>query len=573
MTFRAKPVARRPGRSGWDSGNRRTALINAGFAGAIVISILILVGYAAFTWYDGHFGTAASVNGVGITRDDVRARLKIETFRIDYTEAQIRSYLASGHITQNLFDQELSFLNQRRQSLTQIALEKLIDVNLQDKLAGDAGLSASDAEVQTQLTKEATTEEQRHVWMIEVEPATDPVSGQVGDAQKAEAKAKADKALADLKSGKAWEDVAKTASTAATAPQAGDLGWLSKGSGYDEKFMDAVFAAAQDKPTDVVVGDDGIFRLGRVTEPSAASVDVAFQTKLDAAGIVLADYLVAVKADVLRQKLTDKVVADLSQPSLQRHVLQIKLEATQPDPNGVKVRHILFAPNDDPGNATHVSSDDPAWQKANEEDDAAYRELVADPSKFDQMARTVSDESSAKTTGGKQPWYTPDSSIDAEFAKQIFNASLRPGQILPPFRTTFGWHVVQFQRPYGDGNQAWLEDIKARADAGEDFGQLARDQGEGDEAAKGGDIGWVSKGQLEKDLEDAIFGATIGSTTAVVDVPNDGDYLWKVLAEETKPPTAEQISTYKASGFSNWYSAQKAAATIVRSTDSSAATG
>src|SRR5947207_10593951 len=82
MTFRARPVTRRPGRSGWDAGARRTTLINAGFAGAIVISILILVGYAAWNWYDTHFGMAASVDGAVITRDDVRSRLAIETFRI-----------------------------------------------------------------------------------------------------------------------------------------------------------------------------------------------------------------------------------------------------------------------------------------------------------------------------------------------------------------------------------------------------------------------------------------------------------------------------------------------------------
>jgi parvulin-like peptidyl-prolyl isomerase len=573
MTFRAKPVARRPGRSGWDAGARRTTLINAGFAGAIVVSILILVGYAAWNWYDGHFGTAASVDGAVITRDDVRNRLAIEKFRIDYTEAQVRAFMQTGHISQSVFNQELSFLNQRRQSIASITLERLIDVNLQAKLATEENITVSDADVQAQLTKEATTDEQRHVWMIEVEPATDPTSGQVGAVQKAEAKAKADKALADLKSGKSWDDVAKTASTSASAPQAGDIGWVTHDSGYDSKFMDAVFAVAQDKPTDVVLGDDGTYRIGRVTEITPSSVDGAYQTKLDAAGIKLADYLVAVKADVVRQKLTDKVVADLSAPSLQRHVLQIKLAATSPDPTAVKTRHILFAPNHDADNASKLASDDPAWQAAHDAAEAAYRELVANPAIFDQMARTTNDDKTAKASGGKLDWYTPSSPIDAEFGKQIFTPGLRPGQILAPFRTTFGWDVVQFMRPYGDGNEAWLEGIKERADGGEDFGALARDQGEADEAAKGGDIGWVAKGQLSQDMENAIFAAAVGSTTQVVDVPNDGDYLWKVVAEQTMPASAEQIQTFKSSGFSNWYSEKKAAAQIFRATDSSAATG
>jgi len=150
---------------------------------------------------------------------------------------------------------------------------------------------------------------------------------------------------------------------------------------------------------------------------------------------------------------------------------------------------------------------------------------------------------------------------------------LRPGQILPPFKSQFGWHVVQIMRPYGDGNEAWLEGIKAQADAGADFAQLARDQGDGDEAAKGGDIGWIAKGQLSQAQETAIFGATVGSTTSVVDVPSDGDYLWKIVAEATQPATPEQIKIFKDSGFTNWYSDQKAKATITRASDTSAATG
>jgi parvulin-like peptidyl-prolyl isomerase len=574
MTFRARPVTRRPGRAGWDSGTRRTTLINAGFAGAIVVSIIILLGYAAWTWYDGHFGAAATVDGVTITRDAVRTRLKIEKFRLDYTEGQVRAYLQAGHISQAVAAQELQFLDQRRQSLTPITLEKLIDVTLQDKLAADAGITVTDAEVDQQLVKEATVDEQRHVWMIEVEPTPNAGTGQVGEVEKAAAKAKADRALADLKAGKTWDDVAKAASTAASAPQAGDLGWIPKDSGYDEKLMTAVFGAAANTPTDVILGDDGTYRIGRVTEITPATVDAAFQTKLEAAGITLADYRVASKADVVRTRLTDKVVADLSQPSAQRHVLQIKLDAVQPTPDGVKVRHILFAPKDDAGNAQKVPADDPAWAKAKADAEAAYNTLLVDPDRFDQMARTMSDETSAKTTGGKQPFYTPNSSIDKEFGQAIFVPGLRPGQILPPFKSQFGWHVVQILRPYGDGNQAWLEGIKAEADAGTDFAALARDQGDGDEASKGGDIGWIAKGQLSADLEKAIFDATIGKTSEVVDVASDGDYLFKILAEETRPATPEQIKVYRDSGFTSWYSDQKAKATITRATDSSqSATG
>jgi len=573
MTLRARPVARRPGRAGWDSGDRRTTLINAGFAGAIVISILILIGYTAWNWYDGHFGAAASVNGTVITRDDVKTRLAIEKFRIDYTEAQVNALQQAGKISDTVATQQKQFLDQRRQSIAPITLEKLIDVALQKSLGADNGITVTEADIDAQLLKEKTTDEQRHVWMIEVEPSVDPVTGQVGDTQKAAAKAKAEQALADLKACKAWDDVAKTVSTAASAPQAGDIGWMPKDSGYDADLMDAVFGLAQGGVSDVVLGSDGTYRIGRVTEIAPVTVDGAFETKLDAAGITLADYRVAVAGDVTRQKLSDKVVADLSKPSLQRHVLQIKLDSITPVPDGVKVRHILFAPKNDAGNAANVPADDPSWQKAKDEAEAAYQTLLADPTKFDVMARTMSDENSAKSTGGKQPFYDPTSAIDADFAKAILAPGLTPGQILPPFKSAFGWHVVQFMRPYGNGNEAWLQTIKQQADSGTSFAQLARDQGDGPEAAKGGDIGWVAMGQLGDAREAPIFGAKLGATTDVIDIPNDGDYLFQVLAEATMPATPDQIKIFKDTGFTNWYSVKKAAATITRATDTTGATG
>ena len=45
------------------------------------------------------------------------------------------------------------------------------------------------------------------------------------------------------------------------------------------------------------------------------------------------------------------------------------------------------------------------------------------------MARTTSDEASAKTTGGKQPWYDQTSPIDAKFNAAIFAPGLKPGDI------------------------------------------------------------------------------------------------------------------------------------------------
>ena len=303
MTLRARPVARRRGRAGWDSGDRRNSLINAGFFLAIGISVLILFGYAAYSWYDDHFGAAATVNGQVITKDDLRNRLTIENFRLDYVSSRINTLMAKGRVSQSDGQQQLQFIQQRKDQLASLTVDRLVDNLLMGKLAADDGITVSDADIDKELKDEATVGEMRHVWMISVAPEKDETTGESTDQQKRDAQTKATQALGRLKQGESWEDVARTVDTTGIAQQAGDLGWLQKDSGYDQKFMDGVFAADLNKPTDVILGDDGVYRIGRATEDAPEEVDATFDTQVETANIKQADYRVAAKGDVIRQKL------------------------------------------------------------------------------------------------------------------------------------------------------------------------------------------------------------------------------------------------------------------------------
>jgi parvulin-like peptidyl-prolyl isomerase len=566
MTLRARPVARRRGRAGWDSGDRRNSLINLGFFLAIGLSILILVGYAAFSWYDDHYGTAASVNGQVITKDDLRARMKIEGFRLDYVESHIRTLVAKGRISREDGDQQVSYIQQRRDQIADLSLERLVDVKLMTKLGTDNGIQVAESDIDAKLVEEATTTEQRHTWVIEVQPATNPDTGEVGDAEKRAALGRAQKALARLKNGEAWEVVAKTASDSALATQAGDLGFLAKDSGYDEPFMEAIFAATINEPTDIVEGKDGAYRIGRYTELDPETVDPDFQAAIAEAGINLADYRVAVRGDVLRAKLSDKIVADLSKAGPQRHVLQIRL----PEPNtstveteqGTKVRWIAFAPNDSMTSAADLKEDDPAWAKAKADADAVAALLKANPARFDELARSSSDEASGKASGGKQPWIYPSATIDASLKNVIVPNTDPPGTILPPVKGEDAWFVIQIMRRSTDGEDAWLKDLKTKATDDATFKLLARDNSEGEGARDGGDIGWITRGQLADAQDKAIFETAVGANSDVVEVSGDALYLFRILAEETREPTQEQLDIIKSSGFSYWYTREKEKADI-----------
>lgn len=573
MTLRARPVTRGSGRSGWNSGDRRTFLLNLGFVVAIALSALILVGYVAWSWYDDHFGAAATVDGTTITNDQLRTRFAIESFRIDYTESRIRTLQAAGRITDAAASSQIEFLEQRRSSLAPLSLERLIDIAVQTRLAEEAGITITEADIDAQFQSEATTDEARHAWVIEVKPESNADTGEPGDAEKAAAKAKAEKALADLKAGGSWDDIAKTVSTGSSAAQNGDLGWMPKESGLDEAFMNAIFSAAQNEPTAVVEGADGIFRIGRVSEIGAASVDASFEARITDEEIKLEDYREAVRGDVLRTKLSEKVVADMSKPSVQRQVAQIYISEGTPMPDGVKVRHILFSPKDDPSGAGTLPETDPAWGEAEAEAKATYEALRKDISTFDEKARELSDEGSAVSTGGKLPFFDSTSSIDPAFAEAIFKEGLEPGDLIPPFKSGFGWHVVQFMRAYGDGDQAWLGTLRQQVVDGADFAELARDQGEGPEAENGGDIGWIAVGQLGSEKETPIFLTRIGGVSDVVSIEGDGSYLFQVIAEEERAASPEQIAAFEESGFDTWYAEKKAEVEITRSGSPTTASG
>jgi parvulin-like peptidyl-prolyl isomerase len=568
MTFRAKPVVKRAHRPAWEAQDRRNFYLNLGFGLIVLLAVLILAIAGGLSWYNEHLAPVGSVDGENITRDDYNARLRVDNWRLDEAEARARTAVLAGHLTEAQGTAQEQTIAQQRQSLTSSALERLIDAKLQAKLAGQEGVTATPQDIDAQLVVEATTPESRHAWVIEVEPVTDLGAISPSASEKATAKAKADAALKDIQGGKSWEDVAKTVSTAASAPQAGDLGWLEPtDTSTDEALLKAVFAAPVNTPTAVVEGSDGTFRIGRATEIAASSVDAAYQAKIVNKGIDLAAYRAVVQADVIHKKLQDKIVASVTGPGLERRVSEIHIAAPAPNlgSDAIKVRHILYSPNGDASTASTLPATDPAWAVAQTRAQATFARLKESPNLFDALARKDSDEGQAKGptgTGGKLPYFDSTSSVDAAFKAAILAPGLKPGDILTPVRSAFGWHVIQVMYRPPDATQ--MASLKDQADKGADFALLARDNSDAPSSGSGGDLGWVTKGQLDDALTTAIYATPIGKTSDVVTVDKDGLYLFKVIAEETRTPEGRQLDDLTATAFARWYNQKKSAATITR---------
>lgn len=569
MTFRAKPVAKRSQKHSWESRDRRNFYLNLGFGLVVVVAIAILLIAVAATYYNDNLRAVGTVDGESITVSEWRDRGAIESWRLSEALNRVRTQTVAGRLTEAQAQLQTQIIEQQQGQLSAVTLERIIDNRIQAGLATEEGITVTDADIDAQLVVEATTPESRRAWVIESAPevsadATEPTTEQI-----AAAKAKAESALKDLQSGKAWDEVAKTVSTdGSTAPQAGDLGWIARDdSQADEPFLAAIYEAAIDSPTGVIEGDDGIFRIGRVSEIAGESVDEAYTDKIVNDGIDLVKYREVVRGDVIRDRLEEKVVADATKPGPQRDSAEIYLSQGTLDlpATAVKVRHILFSPNDDPAaaQAGDLAEDDPAWGQAKLDADAAFAKLKADPTQFDALAREISDEESAlgaEGTGGRLGAYvSDDGTYVEEFATPILAANATDGQILEPIRSPFGYHIVQVlnRRPT-------MEDIVKQVEGGADFGQLARDLSEGAEASQGGELGWIAKSQLDERLIAAIFGASVPGLSDVITIADDGQYLYDVRAEEERTPEGRQLEEITARAFSDWYALEKASVEIIR---------
>ena len=546
--------------------------MNVAFGVTVVVAILIFVIVLVTSWYGTHLAAAATVNGQTITKDQFIERARVEQFRLQQLAARVQAEVDAGRLTSAQAQARITAINNQLDdtngAFSQAIVEKLIDTKLQAQFATELGVAATPDQVDAKILEDKTRKEERHAWLIAIKPEVSSGKTEPTDLQKIAAKKKADDALAAIKAGTSFEDEAKAVSSDPSSTRGGDIGWIDSTASEDADYQAALFKLDVNGLTDVIKGADGTFRIGRITEIVAAEVDPLWDQKLDQAKISQEAYRAAITSEVLRTDLEDKIVADDSQSGPQKQVqeLYIKAPDSPPAQGAIKVRHILYAPKDDPSGAAALPSGDPTWTEAFLKAKAAYDKIVADPKQFDIIARAESDETQDlgdDGTGGKLPYFDPTSQIDAAFAAAIFKEGVKPGDLLPPFRSSFGWHVVQIMYAPPDIDQ--MNKLRTEAMAsGADFGQLVRDNSDGPKAGKGGDIGWVGQGQLDDRLMKVILATPANSFTDIVDLKDDGLYLFKVVADRTAAPDADQLATIKSDAFNNWYRGKKAGVTITR---------
>lgn len=402
------------------------------------------------------------------------------------------------------------------------------------------------------------------------------------DAQKAEAKANADAALAALNAGTSFAQVAKQYSTDPSGTKGGDFGYITSTDTTDTAWVAALFKLPLNGTTGVMLGSDGTYRIGRVADIVPAKTDPNYQQKLQQAGVDLTAYRNAIYDDLLAQKLQTAVTDKATKGNVEQvHAWEIEVATANSSGNPitapqVRASHILFSPKGDPNNAASVPATDPSWAAAKQKADAVAAQLraITDPTQraaeFAKLAKSDSNDTSSGANGGDLGWFTQAQMVSA-FSTPLFTGTHTADEIIGPVKSQYGYHVILYvaSRPAPQDRVTQIQ--KELAAPGASFSAIAKANSDATDASTGGDMGWVAPLQLDQATENILFGLKPGQVSAP-QTQSSGIYLYEITQKESRPVDASQLSTLQGAAFTNWYTAEKAKANIWQSPDIANAT-
>lgn len=121
--------------------------------------------------------------------------------------------------------------------------------------------------------------------------------------------------------------------------------------------------------------------------------------------------------------------------------------ATPGDVTQIRAQHILIRTNE-------VVSDDDAKQRL-----AQLRERIINGDDFGTLARAHSDDTGSALKGGELGWANPGDTVP-EFEAEM--TALPVNEVSKPFKSTFGWHIVQVLERRSQDTSGEVMRVKAR---------------------------------------------------------------------------------------------------------------
>jgi parvulin-like peptidyl-prolyl isomerase len=248
----------------------------------------------------------------------------------------------------------------------------------------------------------------------------------------------------------------------------------------------------------------------------------------------------------------------------------------------VKVRYILIKP-------------EPEVPLVKREADAlkaimdARKRIVDDGEDFATVAKEVSEDPGSAPNGGDLGCFSKGQMVP-EFEKAAFD--LEKGEVSQPVKTDFGYHIIQVYDTKPDEGQVCArhilirvdrspdqdaidkadadalkeaEEVKARIESGEDFATVAKEVSDDEAtASKGGELGWVFRGQKGDAFDEVAFSLDPGQIGGPIKM-DDG---YAIIQVEEKDPEHQvdekEMETRRQQAFNDWLNAQVAAADVTK---------
>jgi parvulin-like peptidyl-prolyl isomerase len=582
MTFRTRVAPKPTRRRARRSDTRRAVYITLAFTLAIASAVSLMGGVFLASYYSEHGTPVAAVDGVVISKDGVRDRGSVDLARLQRQIANYQTLRNQGKISTDEYGTLTTAIqnNEAQATLYQNALTELITEAELQQYATKNNINVTDQQVDAQIQADATIAEMRHIKIMSVAPRVRFPASSPGSKDIADADTKAQALLAELKSGKKWDDVAKEASAYSTtsSQSTGDLGLITRDVANDQldpNIADAVFALKKaNDVTTILKSTNGAFNIATVTTIAPEFVDTDWQSTV--ASTSSGDgYRAFARAEAIQKAIKKAVEAKyISGPTVQRQVDEITINAgigQAGDGDEVKLHIMVFSPNGSESSASTVSTDPKtasdadkkAWATAKDNADKAVAALKKDPTQFTTMAvdTNVNNDKYFDTVAGDVPWIPADlfnaqtttgnqglGMVSVQAA--VFNPNLAPGTIMDPIlEPALGYVVVDFEgrRPAPDQR---IANAQFAVNTGTDFVQEAKTSSEVSDALTGGDLGWISPYQYNTPRQSTIFKTPVGSVSPMVS--DNGYHIYKVIAEQTRTPDATAQAKLKPLVFPHW---------------------
>ena len=572
MTSRLRPTTRRRPRFSLGDEDRQTLLVNAGFVAVIAIVVAILIGAAAWAYYDANIRALANVGGVEIRPDAARDRNALLLLRLDREERRVVQARAEDEITSSTAAVKLNEISTQREELQFTSLESLVDIIFQSQLAAQMGITVTPDDVAQREARELQGVERRHVQVIAVEPELS--EGAVGPTfgQQRAALERAEQARAALEAGRPFSEVATEFNRDEDLPNNGDLGFITRANGLDRALLERLFELPVGEVSQVIRGEDGTYRVGQVVETRVDGTDPGFQAEIEQR-MSLDRYRQflewEIAADRLRQRITDETMNGTFE---QLRVSHIRIDNVSPDDeiggedeDQVHYSEILYAPADDPVTAPDLDEDDPAWEAARTEAEAALAELraiedeTARLDRFREIAREDSDNEGTGAEGGDAGAVTADIP-PSDVSDVLFEQQHEPETLLDAVRAENGYYLLWFHERQDPPSQRLAQLREALDGQTVDWPALVSEYSDDAQSRdEGGVIGWWTRdmlNQIKEELGDDLFALELGGISEPVGL-GTSTHIFRVEERAERGIDPDQARFIRSSHFENWYSERK----------------